>query len=59
MSLHYRFQAVVEVGDVLLLVVQRDDYGVSGHSLFIIDRKAVLGSQFSALSRLPLGFGQK
>ena len=36
--LHHRFQAVVEIGDVLLLVVQRDDDGVLGHSLFIISR---------------------
>ena len=35
-SLHDRFQAIVEVGDVLLLVVQRDDDGVLGHNLFII-----------------------
>ena len=48
--LHDRFQAVVEVGDVLLLVMQRDDDGVLGHSPFIIDRKAVLGSRFSVLS---------
>jgi hypothetical protein len=30
--------------------VQRDDDGVLGHSLFIIDRKAVLSSQFSVVS---------
>ena len=35
-GLHDRFQAVVEVGDVLLLVMQRDDDGVFRHSLFII-----------------------
>jgi hypothetical protein len=33
---HHRFQAVIEVGDVLLLVVQGDDDGVLGHDLFII-----------------------
>src|SRR5271165_2827412 len=47
---HDRFQAVVEVGDVLLLIVQRDDDRVLGHSLSIIDRKAVLSSRFSVLS---------
>src|ERR1017187_1639433 len=45
MSLHYRFQAVVEVGNVLLLIMQRDDDGVLGHSFSIIDRKAVFSSR--------------
>ena len=40
---HHRFQAVVEVGDIFLLVMQRYDDGILGHDLFIIDRKAVLG----------------
>ena len=53
-SLHYRLQAVVEVSDVLLLVMQRDDDGVLGHSLLIINRKAVLGSRFSVLTWVPL-----
>ncbi len=35
-SLHYRFQAVVEIGYVLLLVVQGDDDRVLGHRTFII-----------------------
>src|ERR1700688_4064499 len=34
--LHYRLQAVIEIGDVLLLVMQWDDYGIFRHSLFII-----------------------
>ena len=33
---HYGLQAVIEIGDVLLLVVQGDDDGVLGHGLFII-----------------------
>ena len=39
-GLHHRFQAVVEIGDVLLLIVQRDDDGVLGHRPFIISRQA-------------------
>ncbi len=49
-SLHHRLQAVVEIGNVLLLVVERDDDGVLGHSPFIIARKTVLSSRFSVLS---------
>ena len=35
-GLHHRFQAVVEIGDVLLFIVQRDDDGIFGHSSSII-----------------------
>ncbi len=35
-DLHYCFQTIVEIGDVLLLVVQRNDDGVLGHEAFII-----------------------
>jgi len=48
--LHNRLQAVVEVGDVLLLVVQRDDNGVLGHDQLIINRN---GSR-----QLPVVSGQ-
>jgi hypothetical protein len=47
---HDCFQAVIEVGDILLLVVERDDDGVLGHGVFIIDRKAVLSGRFSVFS---------
>ncbi len=35
-GLHHRLQAVVEIGDVFLLVVQGDDDGILGHEVFII-----------------------
>ena len=56
--LHHRFQTVVQIGDVLLLIVQRDDDGVFGHSLFIIARNqfSVLSSQFSV--GYPWGFAE-
>jgi hypothetical protein len=52
-SLHHHLQAVIEVGDILLLVMERDDDGVLGHGVFIIDRKAVLSCRFSVLSWVP------
>jgi hypothetical protein len=50
---HHRFQAVVEVGDILLLVMERDYDGILWHGLLIIDEKqfSVPGSQFSVLRR--------
>ena len=39
MSFHDRLQAVVEIGDVLLFVMQGDDDGVLWHDLLIIDEK--------------------
>ena len=35
-ALHYGLQPVVEVSNVLLLIVQWDNDGIFGHSLFII-----------------------
>jgi hypothetical protein len=32
---HHRFEAVVEVGDVFLLVVERDNDGVLGHRFLL------------------------
>src|SRR5258708_20538256 len=40
-SFHYRFQAVVKVGDVLLFVVQGDYDGIFRHSFFIISCKSL------------------
>jgi len=61
-SLHHRFQAVVEIGNVLLLVVERDDEWSTWARLFIIAetssqfRKPVLSSQFSVPSWLSHAF---
>ena len=40
-GLHYRLQAVVEIGDILLLIVQRNDDRVFGHRSFYYSREAV------------------
>ena len=48
MRLHDRLQAIVKIGDILLLVVERDHNGILGHDLFIIDLKG--SSQFSVFS---------
>ena len=49
MGFHHRFQAVVEVGHILLLIVERDYDGILWHGLLIIDEKqfSVPCSQFS------------
>jgi len=49
--LHHCLQAVVEVGYVLLLVMERDHYGVLGHGLLIINEGTrVLDRRFECVS---------
>jgi hypothetical protein len=55
-GLHYRLQAVVKVGDILLLIVERDYYGILGHGVLIIDLKG--DSQFLVLGSQLGTFGQ-